>query len=153
MIRINIVAVGKLKEKYWKDAISEYSKRMQKYFNLNIIEVNEYSNSKNIEVIKEQEGQAILSKVKGKTVLLDIKGDLVSSEDLSSFIEESAVKGESEITFIIGGSNGVSEQVKDKSDKIISFGKVTYPHQMTRLILIEQIYRAGTIMNNESYHK
>ncbi|HQC55057.1 MAG TPA: 23S rRNA (pseudouridine(1915)-N(3))-methyltransferase RlmH [Clostridia bacterium] len=152
-MRINIVAVGKLKEKYWKDAISEYSKRMQKYFNLNIIEVNEYSNSKNIEVIKEQEGQAILSKVKGKTVLLDIKGDLVSSEDLSSFIEESAVKGESEITFIIGGSNGVSEQVKDKSDKIISFGKVTYPHQMTRLILIEQIYRAGTIMNNESYHK
>lgn len=153
MIRINIVAVGKLKEKYWKDAISEYSKRMKRYYNLSIIEVNEYSSSKNIEVIKAQEGEAILSKTRGKIVLLDIQGDMVSSEEISSFIQDYAIKGTSEITFIIGGSHGVSDQVKGSADKIISFGKVTYPHQMVRLILMEQIYRAGTIMNKENYHK
>lgn len=153
MIRINLVVVGKLKEKYWKAALEEYSKRIGKYFNLEIKEVSDYSMSKNEEIIKEQEGKAVIAKLKGKVVLLDIQGELVSSEDIASFIQESSVHGQSELTYIIGGSHGVSEEVKQKADIIISLGRVTYPHQMARIMLLEQIYRAGTILNKESYHK
>lgn len=153
MIKLNIVAVGKLKEKFWVEAIAEYKKRLSKYAELNVIECPEGNDEGNAQRLKKQEESGILKKIKGYCVLLAIEGDLIKSEDIASLIEKESTLGNSEFTFVIGGSRGVSEEVKKRADKLISFGRVTYPHQLMRVILSEQLYRAMTIINKTNYHK
>ena len=152
-MKVNIVAVGKIKEKFFTDAISEYAKRLSKFCDFNIIEVDESSNITNIELKKETEGELLLSKAKGYIIDLDGGGKLLSSEDLAELLKTNMTNGESEFSFVIGGSNGLSDLVKTKANKIVSFGKITFPHQLFRVVLSEQIYRAFTINNHINYHK
>ena len=153
MIKLNIIAVGKLKEKFWADAIAEYRKRISRYAELNIIECPEGIDEGNAEKLQKAEESGILKKLKGYVVLLAIDGEQLSSEGLATFIDKTSARGESEISFIIGGSRGVSNEIRKRADKAISFGKATYPHQLMRVILSEQLYRAMSIINNSSYHK
>ena len=158
MIHINIVCVGKIKENYLKDAINEYSKRLSKYCKLNIIELNDEPipnnlNEKTSENIKISEGIKILSQIKNSYVItLDLKGKQFTSEEFSDKLEKLSLNNSS-ITFIIGGSLGVSTEVLEKSNELISFSKMTFPHQLIRVFLLEQIFRAFKIQNNETYHK
>lgn len=152
-MKVNIVAVGKIKEKFFTDAIAEYAKRLSKFCDFNIIEVDESSNITNIELKKEKEGELLLSKTKGYIIALDGGGKLLSSEDLAELLKTNMTNGESEFSFVIGGSNGLSDLVKTKANKIVSFGKITFPHQLFRVVLSEQIYRAFTINNHINYHK
>ena len=155
MRKISIVCVGNLKEKYWIDALKEYEKRLSKFCDLNIIEIPEsrlFKNNKSeINAVITDEGTKILEKIKGKKVFsLAIEGEAVSSEQLAEIIESESDLGE--ICFVIGGSYGLDERVK-KCGKIISFGKITLPHQLIRVVLAEQIYRSFTIINHIEYHK
>ncbi len=152
-MKVNIVAVGKIKEKFFTDAIAEYAKRLSKFCDFNIIEVDESSNITNIQLKKEKEGELLLSKAKGYIIALDGGGKLLSSEDLAELLKTNMTNGESEFSFVIGGSNGLSDLVKTKANKIVSFGKITFPHQLFRVVLSEQIYRAFTINNHINYHK
>ena len=158
MIHINIICVGKIKEGYLKDAINEYSKRLSKYCKLNIIELNDEPipatlNAKITENIKNAEGTKILSQIKNSYVItLDLKGKEYSSEEFSNKLENLYFNNGS-ITFIIGGSLGISNEVLKNSNELISFSKMTFPHQLIRVFLLEQIYRAFKIQNNETYHK
>lgn len=159
-MNIDIVCVGKIKEKYLKDAIDEYSKRLSKYVKLSIKEnADEKCEDKQSEAldikVKEIEGKRILNSIKDSSyvILLDIDGKMIDSVSLSEKISSLAINGVSDITFIIGGSLGVSEVVKKRADYRLSFSKMTFPHQLMRVILLEQIYRAFRIMNNEPYHK
>lgn len=146
MIKLNIVAVGKIKETFFTEAVNEYAKRIGRFASLKIIELSERRTI-------EEEGEEILAKASGTVVATDVKGELVSSEDLARLIKNEANYGKSEITFVIGSSEGLSDKVKKSADKRISFGKVTFPHQLMRVILSEQLYRAMTILNNVTYHK
>jgi len=152
-MKINIVAVGKIKEKFFTDGIVEYAKRLSKFCDFKIIEVNEATNYKNLTEKSEIEGELLLSKAKGYIIALDGKGKLLTSEDIAGLIKENMVSGISEISFIIGGSNGLSKKVLDNAKSVISFGKITFPHQLFRVVLTEQIYRAFTIINGMPYHK
>ncbi len=161
-MRINIISVGKIKEKFLKEAIDEYSKRLSKFCTLNIIEVSEVvakvENEANIKNSIEVEGNEIISKLNsfaknGFVFVLDIDGKELSTIEFEKKIEEVKLNGISEITFIIGGSYGLSKDVKKKADFRLSFSKMTFPHQLFRIILLEQIYRAFKIANNEPYHK
>lgn len=158
MIHINIICVGKIKEGYLKDAINEYSKRLSKYCKLNIIELNDEPipatlNAKITENIKNAEGTKILSQIKNSYVItLDLKGKEYSSEEFSNKLENLYFNNSS-ITFIIGGSLGISSEVLKNSNELISFSKMTFPHQLIRVFLLEQIYRTFKIQNNETYHK
>lgn len=152
-MKINILAVGKIKEKYIVDGINEYKKRLSAYATVNIIEVNEETSVLNIENKSEKEGEKILEKAKGFLIGLDIKGLLLDSKELANLVQSNMVNGVSEITFIIGGSNGLSTSVRKRCDILLSFGKMTFPHQLFRLILMEQIYRSFTIINKTPYHK
>ena len=152
MITIKIVCVGNLKEKFWKDACDEYKKRLQKHCNLKIVEVGEKNIYQLPEKIVESEGKEILSNIGKYTILLDIKGKTLSSEEFASHLQKLANET-SEVTFVIGGSYGVSEQVKNAVNEKISFGKITYPHNLARVILLEQIYRAFMIGSGSKYHK
>lgn len=152
MIKINIVCVGNLKEKFFKDASEEYLKRLSRFCVINIKELKEFTNLQNIEQIKEQEGELIAKAVKGYVILLDVKGEQISSEQLAQKIQ-SIANINSEITFVIGGSYGVSEQVKSLANFKLSVSKMTFPHMLFRVMLLEQIYRAFTIQNNIAYHK
>lgn len=160
MIKVNIIAVGKLKEKYLKDACGEYTKRLGAYSKVNIIEINEErcgdnpSNSE-IEQVKLKEGERIIAKIpKGSYIIpMCIEGQQMSSEDFSKKLENVSVNGFGEVTFIIGGSFGLSDEVKSLGKLKLSFGKLTLPHQLMRVILLEQIYRAFSISNNTKYHK
>ncbi|HHX49639.1 MAG TPA: 23S rRNA (pseudouridine(1915)-N(3))-methyltransferase RlmH [Clostridiales bacterium] len=149
-MKINVVAVGNIKQKYFVEAIKEYEKRISRYAKLNIIEVKEFGDN---EKTLLQEEQGILKNLKGKVILLDLEGDDISSTELADLFENSLVSGDSEITFVIGGSRGVSKNVKDAIPNKIRFGKVTYPHQLMRVILLEQIYRALSINAGSDYHK
>ena len=159
-MKIKLICVGKIKEKFYVDAIKEYSKRLNAYTTLEIIEVpdektpDKASEAINLQ-IKEKEGNAILSKIKPTdfVMLLDVKGKMYSSEELSELIENYMIDGKSEFVFIIGGSLGVSQQVKQRANTLISFSKMTFPHQLMRVIFLEQIYRSFKIMKNEPYHK
>lgn len=159
-MKIKLICVGKIKEKFYVDAIKEYSKRLGAYTTLEIIEVpdektpDKASEAINLQ-IKEKEGNAILSKIKPTdfVMLLDVKGKMYSSEELSELIENYMIDGKSEFVFIIGGSLGVSQQVKQRANTLISFSKMTFPHQLMRVIFLEQIYRSFKIMKNEPYHK
>lgn len=160
IMEIKIIVVGKLKEKYLKNGISEYLKRMKSYANLKIIEVKDEAagqtlSEAEIEQIKEIEGKRILEKLpkRARVIALDLKGKQLTSERFSEEINQTMTYGTSQIVFIIGGSHGLCQEVLQKTDLKISFGKMTYPHQLMRLILVEQIYRAFKIMRNEPYHK
>ena len=159
MININIICVGKIKEKYLKDAIQEYSKRLSKYCKLSIIEIPDESipdnvNDKMSNIIKEIEGKKILSHIKNSYIIaLDLKGTQYTSEEFSNKINNISLNFNSNISFIIGGSLGLSNEVVNSSNELLCFSKMTFPHQLIRVFLLEQIYRAFKILNNESYHK
>ena len=152
-MKINIIAVGKIKEKYLIDGIKEYAKRLSAYAVINEIEVPEETSLLNIENKSKKEGERLLEKAKGFKIGLDSKGLNLESRELAKFVHANMVNGVSEMSFLIGGSNGLSNEVRGKCDMLLSFGKMTFPHQLFRLMLYEQIYRAFTIINNTPYHK
>ncbi len=156
IININLICVGKIKEKYIEDGIKEYQKRLKSYAEFKIIELKEDGNDKDREKSKENEGIEILkvlSKNRGMTVLLFIEGKMYTTEEFTEVIIESSNRGISTINFIIGGSYGVSAEVEKAADIKLSFSKFTFPHQLMRLIFLEQIYRWFSIINNSKYHK
>ena len=159
-MRINIVCVGKIKEKYLKLGIDEFKKRLSKYCKLEIIQLEDEKAPENLSdkemlIIKEKEGKKILSKIKDNSyvIALAIDGKNLSSEELAQTINKLGVRGVSNITFVIGGSLGLSDEVLSRADYKLSFSKMTFPHQLMRLILLEQVYRAYRINNGEPYHK
>lgn len=160
MIKISIISVGKIKEKYLKSGIDEFSKRLSKYCKLDIVELSdekapENLSPKEMEMVKNKEGNAILSKLKQNqyVIALAIDGEKMSSEKFAKKIESLSVGGNSHLCFIIGGSLGLSDEVLSRADMKMSFSDMTFPHQMMRLILLEQIYRCFRINNHEPYHK
>ena len=156
MLSINLICVGKIKEKYINLGIDEFIKRLQAFAKVSIIELKEDGNDNNREDSIKKEGiliKNILEKFKGYNILLDVDGKNISSEEMSKEIERLTVQGSSTINFIIGGSYGVSEDVRKMSNFRLSFSKMTFPHQLMRVILLEQIYRGYRIMSGEPYHK
>lgn len=147
---IKIICVGKIKENYFIDAIKEYEKRISKYTRLDIIELPDYNYD--VQKTKLEEGKNILSKINEKdfVVTLEIEGNMMDSKSFSSFIEKNISNN---ITFIIGGSYGLSQAVLKRSNYSLSFSKQTFPHQLFRILLLEQIFRSFKIINNETYHK
>lgn len=159
-MNITVISVGKLKEKYLKDGIAEYAKRLSRYCSLSLVEVADEKAPENLSEndmiqVKEREGEKILKHVKeGMYVIaLDLKGNMHSSEQFADKLEKLSLKGRSHIAFIIGGSLGLSDDVLGSSNEKLSFSKMTFPHQLMRLILLEQVYRAFRINRNEPYHK
>ena len=159
-MRISVVCVGKIKEKYLKLGIDEFSKRLSKYCKLEVIELDDEKAPENLSdkemmMIKEKEGKKILSKIKDNShvIALAIDGKNLSSEELADTIDNLGVRGTSHIVFVIGGSLGLSDDVMRRANYKLSFSKMTFPHQLMRLILLEQVYRAFRIMKNEPYHK
>jgi len=159
-MKITIICVGRIKEKYLAMGIDEYRKRLGKYCTLDIIELADESTPDNAspameEAIKKKEGDRILKAIKGDSycVALDIRGNMLSSEELKEELERLFTSGKSHITLVIGGSLGLSGEVLARADYRLSFSKMTFPHQLMRLILLEQLYRAFRIMKNEPYHK
>ena len=159
-MKIKIVTVGKLKEKYLKDGIAEYTKRISRFAKLEMIELaDEKTPDKASEIenqkILETEGARILSKIGERdfVLVLAIEGKTFSSEEFSKQLEEASIKGYSTLTFIIGGSLGLAPSVKNRANLSVSFGRLTLPHQLMRLVLVEQIYRAFTIQQGSPYHK
>ncbi|AAK81461.1 23S rRNA (pseudouridine1915-N3)-methyltransferase [Clostridium acetobutylicum] len=159
-MNITLITVGKLKEKYLKDAVNEYAKRLQKYCKLNIIELQdektpEKASLKEEKLIKEKEGEKILSSIKDNSyvVSMDLKGKMFSSEEFSAFIDDLGVRGNSSIDFVIGGSLGLSDAVLARANYKLCFSKMTFPHQLFRVMLLEQVYRAFRISRGEPYHK
>ncbi|HHD9219905.1 TPA: 23S rRNA (pseudouridine(1915)-N(3))-methyltransferase RlmH [Streptococcus pneumoniae] len=159
-MKIKVVTVGKLKEKYLKDGIAEYSKRISRFAKFEMIELSDEktpdkdSESENQKIL-EIEGQRILSKIADRdfVIVLAIEGKTFFSEEFSKQLEETSIKGFSTLTFIIGGSLGLSSSVKNRANLSVSFGRLTLPHQLMRLVLVEQIYRAFTIQQGFPYHK
>ncbi len=159
-MNINIVCVGRLKEKYWTDAVNEYVKRLGRYVKIKIIELNDekapenLSSAQKIQVM-EKEGARILKSIPPGSFVtaLEINGKNLSSEELSDFINNKMLNGVSDMTFVIGGSLGLSREVIGRADFHLSFSRMTFPHQMARVMLLEQIYRAEKIICNEPYHK
>ncbi|CJP22442.1 23S rRNA (pseudouridine(1915)-N(3))-methyltransferase RlmH [Streptococcus pneumoniae] len=159
-MKIKVVTVGKLKEKYLKDGIAEYSKRVSRFAKFEMIELSDEktpdkaSESENQKIL-EIEGQRILSKIADRdfVIVLAIEGKTFFSEEFSKQLEETSIKGFSTLTFIIGGSLGLSSSVKNRANLSVSFGRLTLPHQLMRLVLVEQIYRAFTIQQGFPYHK
>ncbi|WP_018663431.1 23S rRNA (pseudouridine(1915)-N(3))-methyltransferase RlmH [Heyndrickxia acidiproducens] len=159
-MNISIVAVGKLKEKYLKQGIEEYVKRLSAYAKVEIIEVAdekapEVLSDAEMEIVKQKEGKRILDKISPDTyvITLAIEGKMKTSEDLAAGIDHLATYGKSKIAFVIGGSLGLSRDVMQRGNESLSFSKMTFPHQLMRLILVEQIYRAFRIIRGEPYHK
>lgn len=150
---IKIITVGKIKEKYLKDAIEEYQKRLTKYTKFEIIELNDI-NDKNTQIILNKEKEEIVKYINKNDyiICLDIKGKMLSSEELAKKIDNILITNPN-ITFIIGGSYGIHDEIKQMSNELLSFSHLTFPHQLFRVMLLEQIYRAYRINNNESYHK
>lgn len=159
-MKIKLVTVGKLKEKYLIQGINEYLKRLNSYAKMEIIEVPDEKASEKLSdaemlQVKEKEGQRILVKINDNeyVFVLAINGKQLSSEEFSKEIEQLGISGKSNLTFVIGGSLGLSDSVLRRSNQQISFGRLTYPHQLMRLVLVEQIYRGFRIMKGEPYHK
>lgn len=159
-MNITILAVGKLKERYWTDAVKEYSKRLGGYCTLNIVELKESLLRNNPseadeESVKNREGEEILARIKKSdfVITLEINGKSLSSTELAEKIEDLGINGKSSIIFVIGGSLGLSKEVSLRADFKLSFSAMTFPHQMIRVILLEQIYRSFKIIKNEAYHK
>ncbi|MGN7298998.1 23S rRNA (pseudouridine(1915)-N(3))-methyltransferase RlmH [Ferdinandcohnia sp. SAFN-114] len=159
-MNITIVTIGKLKEKYLIQGINEYLKRLTAYAKVDIIELADEKAPENLsesemEQVKQKEGERILSKVSDDThvIALAIEGKMKSSEQLAADIENLATYGKSKVAFVIGGSLGLSKDVMKRANDTLSFSKMTFPHQLMRLILVEQVYRAFRIIRNEPYHK
>ena len=156
MLKINLICIGDIKEKYLKDAISEYSKRISRFAELKIIELKEHvSQSQNQQDILQslkKDADEIKKYLKGHVFCLDINGKMISSEDFAKKIEKTSIIS-GEISFVIGASNGIHDSIKSISNEKISFSPMTFPHQLMRVIFLEQLYRAFTILNNISYHK
>lgn len=159
-MRITVVCVGKLKEKYWQAAVAEYSKRLSRYHKLEIVELADEKAPETMspaqeEEVKQKEGERILKALKDDAfvIALAIEGKMMTSEELSAFLEKKAVGGVSHIAFVIGGSLGLSPAVMARADYALSFSPMTFPHQMMRVVLLEQIYRAEKIRRKEPYHK
>lgn len=150
---IKIICVGKIKEAFYRDAILEYEKRLSKYIKLEIIECKDYDGD-SIEIIKSHEKDEIMKHLNSKDyiITMEIEGNNLSSLELANFLDKTLINN-SNIVFIIGGSYGLHDDVKKISNYKLSFSKLTFPHQLFRVILLEQIYRAFKINNNESYHK
>ena len=161
MLKINIICIGKIKEKYFTDAVGEYAKRLTAFCKFSVVELNEErirSNTPNeaqIAEVIEAEGRRILQKVctSDYVAAMCIEGKLLSSEELSETLDKAALSGKSTVDFIIGGSYGLSDEVKRRADLRLSMSKMTFPHQLARVILSEQIYRAFEISTNGKYHK
>lgn len=160
MLTVNIICIGKLKEKYWVDAIKEYTKRLSSFCRFSVSElseckVNNDPNEKQIQNILQEEGNAILQKIKPTdyTIAMCIEGKNISSPQLANLIDNVQLEGKSTVNFIIGGSWGLSDEVKQRADYKLSMGKMTFPHQMARVMLTEQIYRSFQISSNGKYHK
>ncbi len=159
-MKITLITVGKIKEKYLRDAIAEYSKRLSRYCKLEVVEVADEKTPDNASetvgnAIREKEAERILKYIKEDAyiITLEINGRQLSSEELAEKIEKLGIQGISHIIFIIGGSIGLGKAVLDKSDFALSFSKMTFPHQLMRVILLEQVYRSYRIINGEPYHK
>ena len=159
-MQITIIAVGKLKEKYLKMAVDEYLKRLTTMAKVNILEVPDEKiptspSANQIKQLLELEGKKINSVIPSNSylIVLDLEGENLASEELAARIEDLALKGQSHLTFVIGGSHGLSEEVLKKADFSLSFGKMTFPHQLMRPILLEQIYRSFSINQGRAYHK
>lgn len=153
MLKIRVVAVGGIKESFYREAVAEYVKRLGRWAKVEITETEEASHIEDSARKREAEAEGILRRIKGKTVLLDVKGKRVKSEEIAELLDRTALSGESEISFVIGGSNGVSPSVRSRADEVLSFGDITLPHQLFRVVLLEQLYRAETILHGASYHK
>lgn len=159
-MNIQIISVGKLKEKYLKLGIDEYTKRLSSYAKIDLVEVPDEKAPENLseadmEIVKKKEGERILAKIGADTyvIALAIDGKMKSSEQLASDVESLMTYGKSKIAFVIGGSLGLHEEVLKRADEKLSFGKMTLPHQLMKLVLVEQIYRAFRIIKGEPYHK
>ncbi|MDF2067481.1 23S rRNA (pseudouridine(1915)-N(3))-methyltransferase RlmH [Bacillus sp. Cr_A10] len=159
-MNIQIISVGKLKEKYLKLGIDEYTKRLSSYAKIDLVEVPDEKAPENLsdadmEIVKKKEGERILAKIGADTyvIALAIDGKMKSSEQLASDLESLMTYGKSKIAFVIGGSLGLHEEVLKRADEKLSFGKMTLPHQLMKLVLVEQIYRAFRIIKGEPYHK
>ena len=159
-MNITIISVGKIKEKYIKLGIDEFSKRLSRYCKLTMIEVPDEKTPDNVseremELIKDKEGKQILSKIKDNmyVIAMDLQGEMKTSEQFAKQLSNLALSGDSNVAFIIGGSLGLSDKVLKRADARLSFSKMTFPHQLMRVILLEQIYRSYRIMHHEPYHK
>lgn len=159
-MNISIISVGKLKEKYLKSGIEEYTKRLGSYAKVNEVEVAdekapEQLSEADMEIVKKKEGERILAKISpdAYVIALAIDGKMKTSEQLAKDIESLMTYGRSKIVFVIGGSLGLHEEVLKRADEKLSFSKMTFPHQLMKLILVEQVYRAFRIMKGEPYHK
>lgn len=156
-MKIKIVAVGKIKENFYREAVAEYLKRLSRFCKMEIAEVDEElctnSSEKNILATKQAEGERIVKHIKGYVVALDMRGKELASEELAEKIKTLATSGVSEISFVIGGSFGLSDEVREKADMLLSFGRATFPHQLMRVVLCEQIYRGFMINEGSPYHK
>ncbi|MGN1201053.1 MAG: 23S rRNA (pseudouridine(1915)-N(3))-methyltransferase RlmH [Candidatus Caccovivens sp.] len=149
---INIICVGNLKEKFSRDEQDEYIKRLSAFCKINIVELKEQNQLENINLIVEKEGEDIVKRLKGYSILCDIKGSEISSEKFAQKIQN-LMQENSTLNFVIGGSYGVSQKVTALANERISFSPMTFPHNLFRIMLLEQIYRAFTILNGKSYHK
>ena len=154
MLKINLICIGDIKEKYFKEAIEEYSKRISRFAELKIIELKEHVAASKFEtdVALKKDANEIKKHLKGHIIVLDLKGKMLASEDLSKKIEKISLAS-SEISFVIGASNGIHDEVKNMANEKISFSPLTFPHQLMRVIFLEQLYRAFTISNGIAYHK
>ena len=159
-MKITLITVGMIKEKYLKDAIAEYNKRLSRYCKLEIVEVADEKTPDNAsdtveDAIRDKEGERILKYIKedAYVITLEIAGKMLTSEEMAEKIEKLGVQGTSHIIFIIGGSIGLGREILTRSDYALSFSKMTFPHQLMRVILLEQIYRSYRIINHEPYHK
>lgn len=159
-MKITIVCVGKIKEKFYRDALVEYTKRLSRYCSLSITEVadektKEQASDMECAIIKDREGERILKSIRedGYVIALAIDGKNLDSVELSKKIENLALTGKSNLYFVIGGSLGLSDEVMKRADYKLSFSRMTFPHQLMRVILLEQIYRSYRIINHEPYHK
>ena len=159
-VRVTVVSVGKVKDKYLQLGVDEFKKRLSRFCKLELIELKDEAlidgaSEKDLEIVRQKEGGLILSKLPDASyvVAMDIDGKQLSSEELADKMEDIATYGKSHIVFIIGGSVGLADEVKKRADMRLSFSKMTFPHQLFKLMLLEQVYRAFKINANESYHK
>lgn len=159
-MKITILTVGKIKEKYLKDAIAEYAKRLSRYCKLEIVEVADEKTIENASQvletqIRDKEAERLMKYIRedAYVITLEIKGKQLTSEELSEKINQLGIQGKSYIIFVIGGSIGLGDEILKRTDYALSFSKMTFPHQLMRVILLEQIYRSYRIINGEPYHK
>ena len=159
-MKINVIAVGKLKERYWQDACAEYMKRLSAYCDPQVTEIRESAlrakpSDADEDAVRLEEGREILKRIRAEdyVITLEIKGKSLDSEELALNIERLGISGRSSVAFVIGGSLGLSMEVSERADLRLSFSAMTFPHQMMRVILLEQIYRSFKIIRGETYHK